>query len=194
MPGRGKTIVYFDNSNIFQAQIYVGWRIDAEKLEAKLREAGDVWQVYFFAAVTDPPRYTQTNFYKMLKERLRWETLIFPLGSRTVRCADCNRTRKVPTEKGVDVAIATKLLTHAINRAFETAILVSGDKDYLETVRTVKNLGLRVEIVSFRHSLSRELGNESSAPVLFLDDIRSQIELARPDSEAESLQAPDSLN
>jgi len=79
------------------------------------------------------------------------------------------------------------MLTHAINRAFETAILVSGDNDYLETVRAVKNMGLRVEIVSFRNSLSQELAAESSAPVVYFDDIRANIELPTPDREADQL-------
>jgi uncharacterized LabA/DUF88 family protein len=191
MQKRGKTIVYFDNSNIFQCQRQFGWRIDVEKLQAVISRDGEIWQVHFFAAVTDPPRYSQTNFYRMLKEKLRWETTIFPLGSKTLRCDSCHHTKRVLTEKGIDVAIATKLLTHAINRAFETAILVSGDKDYLETVRVVKNLGMRVEIVSFRQSLSRELANESSAPILYLDDIRNEIELTRPDMEAEQMQLTD---
>jgi uncharacterized LabA/DUF88 family protein len=83
------------------------------------------------------------------------------------------------------------MLTHAINRAFETAVLVSGDKDYLETVKTVKNMRLRVEIVSFRSSLSQDLAGESSTPVVYLDDIRSSIELAVPDREAEELTEPE---
>lgn len=188
MPARGKTIVYFDNSNIFHGQRDAGWRIDATKLQAHLEKRGDIWQVYFFAAVSDPPRYSQTAFYRRLKDTLHWETVIFLLGNKTLRCKKCNRAWRTLTEKGVDVAIATKMLTHAINRAFETAILVSGDKDYLETVRAVKNMGLRVEVVSFRNSLSQELAAESSAPVVYLDDIRPSIELATPDREVEQFE------
>ena len=29
MPARGKTIVYFENSNVFYGQLSAGWRIDA---------------------------------------------------------------------------------------------------------------------------------------------------------------------
>lgn len=189
MPSRGKTIVYFDNSNVFHGQMDAGWRIDSAKLQAHLEKPGEIWQVYFFAAVSDPPRYKQTAFYQMLKEKLHWETVVFPLGSKTVKCKKCGGSWCTYTEKGVDVAIATTMLTHAINRAFETAILVSGDKDYLETVKVVKNMGLRVEIVSFRNSLSQELANESSSPVLYFDDIRSNIELPAPDREVEQLTA-----
>jgi uncharacterized LabA/DUF88 family protein len=187
MAHRGKTIVYFVNSNIFHGQLDAGWRIVAERLQSHLSKDGNIWQVYFFAAVSEPPRFGQTNFYRILKERLRWETIILPLGSRTTRCKKCGSNWRTATEKGIDVAIANRMLTHAITKAFDTAILVSGDKDYLEAVRTVKNMGLRVEVVSFRRSLSQELSNESSAPVLLLDDIRSEIELYTPDREAEQL-------
>ena len=183
--------MYFDNSNIFKGQMDVGWRIDAEKLVARLSQDGDIWQTYFFAAVTDPPRYAQTAFYRRLKEVLRWETVLFPLGTKTVRCRSCKASHRTRAEKGVDVAIATKMLTHAMTRAFDTAILVSGDKDYLDTVRAVKNHGLRVEIVSFRHSLSHDLAHESSLPVLILDDIRKDIELPKPDEEAEKFVSHD---
>ena len=191
MAQRGKTIVYFDNSNIFYSQKNAGWRIDVEKLQARLEQDGSIWQVYFFGAATEPPRYMQTVFYRMLKEKLRWETLILPLGQKTVRCSKCSQIRRAYTEKGVDVAIATRMLTHAIHKAFETAVLISGDKDYLETVKIIKDMGLRVEIVAFRKSLSIELARESSAPILYLDDIRSDIELFRPDSEAEALSTGD---
>jgi hypothetical protein len=68
---------------------------------------------------------------------------------------------------------------------------VSGDKDYLGTVKAIKNMALRVEVVSFRRSLSQELGAESSAPVLYLDDYRHRLERTAPDVEAEALEAGD---
>jgi uncharacterized LabA/DUF88 family protein len=174
---RGKTILFVDNSNIFQGSRSAGWRTDAKRLFTKLEERGPIWQTFFFAAVTDPPRYSQTNFYKMLKQDLHFETIVLPLGRKMVRCGKCGDGRTTYIEKGVDVALATKLLVLANNRAFDTAILLSGDKDYLETVKAVKALGLRVEIVSWRASLSHELADESSAEVIYLDDLRDAIEL-----------------
>lgn len=187
MPARGKTIMFVDNSNIFHGSRQAGWRIDAKRLHAKLELDGPIWQTFFFAAVSDPPRYNQTGFYKMLKNDLHYEMTIFPLGNRTTRCGRCGDIRRSFTEKGIDVALATKMLVLANNRAFETAILVSGDKDYLETVKNVKSTGARVEIVSWRRSLSQELAQESSKNVVILDDLRGEIEKAAPDAEAEQL-------
>jgi uncharacterized LabA/DUF88 family protein len=191
MPPRGKTIMFIDNSNIFHGSQQAGWRIDAKKLHAKLEADGPIWQTFFFAAVSDPPRYNQTGFYKMLKNDMHYEMTVFPLGTKTIKCAKCTNIRRSYTEKGIDVALATKLLVLANNRAFETAILVSGDKDYLETVKAVKSMGMRVEIVSWKRSLSQELAQESSKNAIILDDIRADIEKAAPDAEVEQLMTPE---
>jgi uncharacterized LabA/DUF88 family protein len=67
------------------------------------------------------------------------------------------------------------MLTLGINKAYDTAILISGDRDYLETVQFIKGLGLRVEIISWSDGLSDALAAESSAPVVYLDDLKKQI-------------------
>lgn len=124
----------------------------------------------------------------MLKQDLHFETIVLPLGRKTTCCGKCGDGRTTFIEKGVDVALATKLLVLANNRAFDTAILLSGDKDYLETVKAVKAQGLRAEIVSWRASLSRELADESSSEVIYLDDLRDTIELkAGIEPEVENL-------
>jgi uncharacterized LabA/DUF88 family protein len=84
--------------------------------------------------------------------------------------------RTIAVEKGVDVALATKFLVLANVRAFDTAILVAADKDYLATVRAVKGSGLRVDIVAWRHTISKEMENESSRAPIYFDDIRQYIE------------------
>ena len=173
---RGKTICFIDNSNIFHGQQAVGWRIDWEKFQQFLEQSGQIWQTYFFASEEDPPRAIQTRFYQFLKNQLRWEIVLYTLGEKSVHCQNCGQSETVPDEKGTDVGIATKMLMLAINRAYETAILVSGDGDYLETVKFIKNLGLRIEIIAWRGGTSGELAQESSAPVVYLDDIKAQIE------------------
>ena len=58
----------------------------------------------------------------------------------------------------------------------------------METVKAVKANGLRVEIAAWRGTISPLLEAESSQPVVYLDDIKSDIELTTPpDEEAEKL-------
>lgn len=172
---RGKTICFIDDRNIYHGQVDSGWKIDWEKFIKSLGPDGEVWQVYYFASESDSPSQGESNYYQFLKEGLRWEVFTYPLGKRTHTCAQCNHTHTMPAEKGVDVGLATKMLMLGINKAYETAVLVSGDRDYLETVKFIKGLGLRVEVISWKKGLSNDLGSESSAPVLFLDDLADQI-------------------
>ena len=172
---RGKTICFIDNANIFHGQHDAGWRIDWEKFQHYLEKDEPIWQTYFFASETDPPREEALGFYQFLKEQLRWEVVLYPLGKKTVRCQHCDHTDTVLTEKGVDVGLATKMLTLGLNQAYETALLVSGDRDYLETIKYLKGIGLRVEVISWRSGLSDAVAAESSAPVIFLDDIKNEI-------------------
>ena len=173
---RGKTICFIDNANIFHGQQDSGWRIDWEKLSSHLEQDEQIWQTYFFASETDPPREGASSFYQFLKEQLRWEVVVYPLGKKTLKCDNCDHTHTTLVEKGVDIGLATKMLMLAMNQAFETAILVSGDRDYLETVKYIKGMGLRVEVISWRAGLSDALEAESSAPVLYFDHLKEQIQ------------------
>jgi uncharacterized LabA/DUF88 family protein len=177
MAARGKTICFIDNANIFHGQQEAGWRIDWEKFVRYLEEDGEeVWQTHIFASERDPPSSNETSFYQFLKEELRWEVSLYPLGIKTITCVSCDHTHTVPAEKGVDVGLATRMLMLGINQAYETAILVAGDRDYLETVKFLKGLGLRVEVVAWRKGLSDELADESSAHVLLFDELRKELE------------------
>ncbi|MBM3243184.1 NYN domain-containing protein [Candidatus Poribacteria bacterium] len=173
---RGKTICFIDNSNIFKGQQDLGWRIDWSKFQTKIEEDGSIWQTYFFASENDPPRAIQSTFYRFLKEQLRWEVFLYDLGKKTIKCNQCGHSEVVPTEKGADVGLATKMLILGSNKAYETAILVSGDRDYLETIKFIKNIGLRTEIMGWRTSMSSELAAESSSIVKYLDDLKGEIE------------------
>lgn len=59
-------------------------------------------------------------------------------------------------EKGVDVMIATDLVSGAFKSLYDTAILVSGDGDFFPAIEAVKDLGKHVEVVAFEDNLSPE--------------------------------------
>lgn len=172
---RGKTICFIDNANIFHGQQDAGWRIDWQKFAQHLGREEEIWQTYFFASAQDPPQPTEAGFYQFLKEQLRWEVAIYPLGQKTFNCPNCDCKHTTPAEKGVDVGLATKMLMLGINQAYETAILVAGDRDYLETIKFLKGLGLRVEVMAWRDGLSQALAAESSAPVVYLDGLKKEL-------------------
>lgn len=180
---RGKTICFIDDQNVFHGQQSAGWRIDWQRFVHFFnRDGNELWQVYYFAGEKEDQSVGEENFFQYLREQMRWEVATYPLGRRTVKCLGCGESHSYLAEKGVDVGLAIKMLTLAINKAFETAILVSGDRDYLETVQFIKGLGLRVEVVSWKDGLSDALAAESSAPVIYLDKLKKQIGRSAPKS------------
>ena len=60
-------------------------------------------------------------------------------------------------EKGVDMAIAMKMLTNAFNQNYDIGVLIAGDKDYLELVEEVKRYGPRIFGLFPSDGLNREL-------------------------------------
>jgi len=89
---------------------------------------------------------------------------------REETCPQCSGRYKVgyQTEKGVDVQIASHLLTFAFDNQYDTAILVSHDGDFAPVVAEVLRLNKRVENAEFPHRLPGYLSKQCS-DVLILD-------------------------
>jgi uncharacterized protein (TIGR00288 family) len=59
--------------------------------------------------------------------------------------------------KGVDITLATDMLTHAHHKNFDIAILITGDGDYVPLVEAVKREGCRVVLWALESGLSPAL-------------------------------------
>ncbi len=135
-------------------------------------------RAYYFGSERVPPRKEQRRFYDALRYS-GIDVTVRPLKirSKVIRCPyedrECHQIFEI--EKGVDVALVTKMLTFAFRDIYDTAILVSGDADYIEAVQTIRDLGKRVEIVSFRGSISpglRKLADRFIALEEIVDEIK----------------------
>lgn len=68
-------------------------------------------------------------------------------------------------EKGTDVNIATHLLTKAFHNSYDTAIIVSGDTDYIPVMDVLNTLGKSVvvvgvngqNLVAFKHHTDKQI-------------------------------------
>lgn len=99
----------------------------------------------------------QQRFYGALNRTPYFEVRLGKLVPRSFRCDGCGTTRQLMTEKGVDMRIGIDMLLGAIRNIYDTAILVSGDADFAEAIRAVKETGRHVEIASFAANRAREL-------------------------------------
>lgn len=184
---RGKTICFIDNANIYRGVGKAGWRIDWRKLQDYISKDGHVWQTYLFGTAMMPterpdaaPGSSSDAFYHFVRSQLHWHVKLYEPRTFASTCRNCGHTRSAFEEKGVDVGIATKMLILALNKGYDTAILMSGDGDLYECVHYILNLGIRVEIISWRDQLAKEMFDIASN-VTFFDEIRKEVELFRPE-------------
>ncbi len=54
-----------------------------------------------------------------------------------------------PYEKGVDIQLATDMITHSFKNNYDVAILIAGDNDYVGALQAVKDNGKNVEVALF---------------------------------------------
>lgn len=116
-------------------------------------------RTYFFASLpvnVDPKDAQlvedQRNFYNTLRRDFYYEVEIFPLDLKGRRYHSYDRDSDdyfVPKEKCVDIALATSMLHLAtLPYAYDVAIPIIGDRDYVPVLQKVRQLGKRIMIIS----------------------------------------------
>lgn len=108
-------------------------------------------QQSFFARLRNIPFFTTT--LGRLVDRKRDET-----------CPSCSHSYAVEyrTEKGVDIHLATDLLTFAFDNQYDLAVLVSQDGDFVPAVEQVIRLNKRVLNAEFPNRLPSYLSQRCS--------------------------------
>ena len=88
----------------------------------------------------------QPSFNVSVRERRLRATNIHcsQCGKTSVACPSCGQRFQRSVEKGVDTAIVTDLLSLAWEGAYDVAILVSSDADFVPAVERVQERGLKV--------------------------------------------------
>lgn len=142
--------------------------------------------VNFDARDTDEVARRQ-EFYDMLKEEFHFETEILPIDfrRRRVRHEDRDSTDPFyPEEKRADVALACSMVYYAaLPGAYDVAVPVIGDDDYVPALQLVRRLGKRVAIASVRGSCSESYTDPldplrvRDADAVFLNDIVNELRL-----------------
>lgn len=152
---RERVVGYIDSFNLFFGLRERGWGrylwLDVAALVHRLsKPVQRVSGVKYFTALlsgTGPGRGRQ----KVLLEAYR------TLGScslhfgqyelRTRRCTQCGSESQVPNEKMTDVNIAVELIADAVQGAYDTALLISGDSDLTPAILKVKELFPRKRVI-----------------------------------------------
>ncbi len=140
---RGRVAVFIDGNNLFHAARFHNIDIDYNKLLRVLLGDGRLLRAFFYTGV-DVGAERQQGFLLWMRRN----------GFRVVHKelkTFYDGTRKA----NLDVEIAVDMLSLA--GRYETAVLVSGDEDFVYAVNAVAYKGCRVEVAGFRSNTAPKL-------------------------------------
>ena len=161
---RGRVAVFIDGNNLFHAARFHNIDIDYNKLLRVLLGDGRLLRAFFYTGV-DAGAERQQGFLLWMRRN----------GFRVVQKelkTFYDGTRKA----NLDVEIAVDMLSLA--GRYDTAVLVSGDEDFVYALNAVAYKGCRVEVAGFRSNTAPRLIDVAD---LFID-LGDIAELVRKDA------------
>ncbi len=160
---RGRVAVFIDGNNLFHAARFHAIDIDYNKLLRVLLGDGRLLRAFFYTGV-DAGAERQQGFLLWMRRN----------GFRVVQKelkTFYDGTRKA----NLDVEIAVDMLSLA--GRYDTAVLVSGDEDFVYAINAVAYKGCRVEVAGFRSNTAPRLIDVAD----FFIDLGEIAELIRKD-------------
>ncbi len=160
-----KVSIFFDGQNFYRSlQRYdESLRVDYDRLAAWITQAvGGPAAVfsgaYYYVGVSADAPPVVEGFLKGLELRPGYFVKREPRVRRSGRCPSCGAEYEYTTEKRVDTRLVADLLQHAASGAFDAAVLVSGDDDFVPAVEAVNALGKQVWVATWSaEELSKDL-------------------------------------
>ncbi len=144
-----RIMIFIDGSNLYHSLKHFFKRtdIDIGKFCDKLLEKRRLIRIYYYNAKVglkeEPERYRdQQKFFASV-------TAVPYTELRLGRLVYNNWPTAPPYEKGVDIQLATDMITHSYKSNYDVAILVAGDNDYVGAIQAVKDNGKNVEVALF---------------------------------------------
>lgn len=129
---------------------------------------------YYYDATQFPISHNKQKFYDSLRS-LEITICTKKLRYKNIVCRHCNQVdENIAYQKGVDVALVTEAMSLAFERAYDVAIIVSGDNDFVDAINFIKTKGLKVWVVSYKSCLGDDIMRVADR-VIRLDDISGKI-------------------
>ncbi len=163
-----RIIVFLDNSNIFKGFRKYDVKVDYEKLKNIITSGRELQAIFLYEGAVYPISLGKRKWYKELTIRSGY----------TIKTSFDKIVSNDAIEKKVDINIAIDIISLAYENAYDKAVLISGDGDFVPVVRKLKELEKDVEVWAFRYSLANALREElEQENIHYLDDILSKIKM-----------------
>ena len=165
MENQEKVMIFIDGSNLYHIlkEIYKDSRklmtFDFEKFANYLTKDKKLIRIYYYTAPLDRNKNEETykkqqQFFEKLRKIQNFELVLCRMQKDKI-----NAGRYMVKED--DIHIAVDMVKLAYNNAYDTAILVSTDGDFVPAIEAVKEKGKRVENVGFKVKFSWHLKQKS---------------------------------
>ena len=150
-----RVMVYIDGSNLYHVLSQSCGRHDLQfdKFAIKLANGRDLKRIYYYNI-----RQESDSNPNIGAEQQKFLDSMYDTPYVEIRLGIWKQRGDIMVEKGVDVMLATDLVTHAYKDHYDTAIVVSGDADFYPALQAVKDVGKHVEVAAFDMNLSAESG------------------------------------
>jgi uncharacterized LabA/DUF88 family protein len=142
-------MIFIDGSNLYHSlkSFFKRTDIDIGKLSKKLLDKRRLVRIYYYNAKVglkeEPQRYRDQQAFFTSVNAIPYSEL------RLGRLVYHNWPHSPPYEKGVDIQLATDMITHSFKNNYDVAVLVAGDNDFVGAIQAVKDNGKNVEVALF---------------------------------------------
>src|ERR671934_652768 len=151
-----KICIFFDGQNFYRSLLRYdeSLRVDYDRLAVWITQAvGSGAAVfsgaYYYVGVSPGAPALVEAFLKGLELRPGYFVKREGRVRRTGRCPSCGVEYEYTTEKRVDTRLVADLIHYAANGAYEAAVLISGDDDFVPAVEAVNALGKQVWVATW---------------------------------------------
>ncbi len=197
-----KVSVFFDGQNFYRSlQRYdESLRVDYDRLAAWITQAAGgpgatfAGAHYYVGVSADAPPLVE-GFLKGLELRPGYFVKRELRVRRSGRCPACAGEYEYTTEKRVDTRLVAEMIHYAAIGAFDAAVLVSGDDDFVPAVEAVNALGRQVWVATWSaDELSKDLRVRCFGQIHLSVGIGAfRVERPRPFERAPTRMAPSRL-
>jgi len=146
-------MVFIDGSNLYHVLGQMCGRHDLQfdKFTSKLANGRNLRRVYYYNV-----RQEAFEDRSNAADQDKFLTSLYDTPYLEVKLGIWKQRGSTMVEKGVDVMLATDLVTRAYRDEYDTAIIVSGDADFYPALQAAKDVGKQIEVSAFDTNISAE--------------------------------------
>lgn len=185
-----RLMIFIDGSNFYYSTSRKGIKIDFEKLVDELSNGKDFVGAYYYVAPLDinegeKKYWAHQRFLEKLKKISNFHVILCSLKKIKI---DGKYKYFV---KGDDVKLSNNLLMGAVEDNYDVAIIVSGDEDFVDSVKIVREkYGKKVGNAYFSRSSSSNLRRECNF-IINLDKVVEKITYSEKENDESSVLSED---